>query len=269
MTVNLANLISEPRSGRSRAVLLDHHDYSQSVILQGRQIPWHEPMAYANFMGQAQGLLRPDLALLSLDRFYAHKVASDDRLQETMGAKSRTGYALRTLLADPGTLAQALAIATTFTQTQREPVVLHIPSPMQWLARTHPFSGAADASGLDADNAENASMYIADWIRGFSALPLAGVLLDDRTLPGTPDTTKVGLDTYSPLANVADNYRWTLGMRSSGTVEVQRLGQAGAVIQPEFWLHEGVPLPEGSFFVAEIPPVAAPEDVMSRLAALN
>ena len=54
MTITLEEVITTPNSGRTRAVVLDFHDYAQSVILQGRDVPWHQPTAYSNFFGQAQ-----------------------------------------------------------------------------------------------------------------------------------------------------------------------------------------------------------------------
>jgi len=62
MTITLEEAITTPKSGRTRAVVLDFHEYAQSVILQGRDVPWHQPTAYSNFFGQAQGLLKPDVA---------------------------------------------------------------------------------------------------------------------------------------------------------------------------------------------------------------
>lgn len=269
MTTSLTSLIAKPPSGRNTAVMFDHHDYAQSVILQGREVPWREPMAYSNFFGQAQGLLKSDVALLSLDRFYAQHLASNSALAGAMGAKSRTGYALRTLLGDADTTAQAVELAETFVKTQREPVVLHIPSPMQWLARTHHFSGTADIGELDADDAENASMYVADWLRGFASLPLAAVLLDGRNLAGGVKPASVKMETYSPVANVTDHYRWTLGLRRADRVEVRGSDLAGAVISPEFWLEGNGQLPAGDFFMSEIPPTAIPEDVLTRISTLN
>ena len=266
MTLSLHELLAEPPSGRSRAVVLDSHDYAQSVFLQGKPVPWQEPMAYANFFGQAQGVLKSDLALLSLDRFYAHRVASDPTLQTAMSAKSRTGYALRTLLGDPGTTAFVIELVSILSKTQRVPVVLQIPSPMQWLARTHSFSGATDASGLDADNAENASMYVADWLRGFAALPLIAVLLDDRS-PAS-GAKSVPLSTYSPVANVTDHYRWALGQRHVDRVELHGTELRGAVIGPEFWANDTGTLPDGDFLLGEVPQGAVPERVLSRITAL-
>lgn len=269
MTPSFAAAIADPPTGRGRAVLLDSHDYAQAVFLQGKPVPWHEPMAYANFVGQAQGILRSDLILLSLDRFYTHRVESTGDLRQAMGARTRTGYALRTLLGDVDTTRLAVELTTVFTKTQRHPVVLQIPSPMQWLRRTHVFSAATDPGELGADDAENASMYVADWLRAFAKLNLAAVLLDDRAASGGTPPVTVPLATYSPVANVTNHYRWALAQRSSGQIEVHGTGRLGSVVPPAFWLDEDGTLPDGDFLVAEIPPTAVPEDVLARIAGLG
>ena len=43
----LANVVSAPPSGRSKAVVFDHHEYASSVILRGRPVPWDNATAYA------------------------------------------------------------------------------------------------------------------------------------------------------------------------------------------------------------------------------
>lgn len=266
-TFSLIDAIARPPSGRTRAVLIDGLDYAQCVFLQGRPVPWHNPTAYSHFLGQAQGVFASDLALLNLDRFYAHRLESCSELRVALGAKNRTGFALRTLLGDAETTAHAIEFATVFVKTQRAPVVLQIPSPMQWLARTHPRS--ALPGELDADDAENSSMYIADWLRGFAALPLAGVLLDDRTLPDAPGTPAVALETYSPIVGVTEHYGWTLGLRSAEGIELTGTGTTGVVTRPGFWLENGQEAPTGDFLVGEIPAAAVPEVVVSRIATLH
>lgn len=267
--MNLANVIAEPQSGRKHAVILDHLDYSQAVILQNRPIPWEDPMAYANFMGQAQGLLKPDAALLHLDRFYAHRIATSQSLQTDMSARSRTGFALRTMLADVQTLEILMNIAKTFSQTQREAMVLHIPSPMAWLAATHAFSGKDDADDLDADDAENASMYVADWLRNFSALPIAGILLDDRTPEGAAQLPAVELDVYTPIINVTENYRWTLGIRSKDSVLFREQEAQGQVLGDSFWSTIDAPTPTSGFYFSQLPVTAVPEDVITLMAGFE
>jgi hypothetical protein len=265
----LANVVASPPSGRAKAVVFDHHEYAASVILRGHAVPWDNATAYAAFFAQAQGLLRPDVALLDLKRLYDHLTAGNTGLETAMAARSRTGYALRTLLGDHDVNKAVLEFATVFAKTARQPVVLRIPSPMEWLIGTHHFSGSDDTSDLDADNAENASMYVSDWLRAFAALPIAGLLLDNRTPAGPSRNVSVPLEAYTPIANLAGNYRWTLGQLDDGQARLQADTAVGGYIPASFWLDTEVELPAGDFYLAEIPSAARPEDVLLRLEALS
>ena len=180
MTTSLLDTIASPPSGRATALLLDHHEYAQAVFLRNRAVPWDDPTSYARFFNQAQGLLKPDLAVFDLSYFYSHHLEQNAALRDAMAQKKRTGYALRTMLADKDLTNSAVELAQTLTAMASGPVVLQIPSPMQWLRATHHHSGSSDIDSLDADDAENSSMYVAEWLRGFAALPFAAVLLDDR-----------------------------------------------------------------------------------------
>ena len=112
MPMDLAAILSSPPSGRVTAVVIDHQQYAQTVILRGRPIPWSDAADYSQFIGQAQGLLRPDTTLLDLGAFYAHALATDERLRSSLSARNRRGYALKTLLADGRTANAALELAT-------------------------------------------------------------------------------------------------------------------------------------------------------------
>ncbi len=266
--MNLEALLKAPRTGQA-TLILDHFDYSQTVILQNRDIPWTDPMAYANFVGQGQSLLKPDVTLLHLDRFYAQLVQEDKRLQFEMSAKSRTGFALRTLLADAETIDRVWALANTLTQTQREPVLIQLPSPMRWLCDTHHLSGKDDVLELDADDAENASMYVADWLRNFSTLPVAGLVLNDRLTAPVVNTTTVELETYSPVNNVAENYGWSVVLRREESLQLWKQEHGSKILESGFW-SAGSATPDLSGLVfAEIPAEAVPEQVIERLAALR
>jgi hypothetical protein len=265
----LANVVASPPSGRPKAVVFDHHEYAASVILRGHAVPWDNATAYAAFFAQAQGLLKPDVALLDLKRLYDHLTAGHTRLEMAMGGKSRTGYALRTLLADNDTNKAVLEFATVFAQTARQPVVLRIPSPMEWLIATNHFRGAGNLSELVADDAENASMYVSDWLRSFAALPVAGLLLDNRAPDGGLGGVPVALEAYTPIANVTSNYRWTLGQLDDEKVHLQADTAVGGYVPGSFWLDPDVELPSADFYVAEIPSAARPEDVLLRLDALR
>ncbi|MET3951381.1 hypothetical protein [Arthrobacter sp. UYEF36] len=265
----LANVVASPPSGRPKAVVLDHHEYAASVILRGRPVPWDNATAYAAFFAQAQGLLRPDVALLDLDRLYGHLSAGNSGLETAMAARARTGFALKTLLAEDDLNKAVLDFVTVFAKTARQPVVLRFPSPMAWLTETHHFSGADDASDLDADNAENASMYVSDWLRAFAGLPIAGLLLDNRTPAGASRGVHVPLAAYTPIANLAGNYRWTLGQLDDDQARLQGDAAVGAYIPAAFWLEPDVELPAGDFYLGEIPSAASPEGVLARLETLG
>ena len=67
MSTDFLSLVSAPPSGRETAVVIDHQTYARAVILQGRPIPWADPVAYAQFLAQAQGLLHPDTTLIDCE----------------------------------------------------------------------------------------------------------------------------------------------------------------------------------------------------------
>ena len=95
------------------------------------------------------------------------------------------------------------------------------PAPTVWLASTHETCDAGTAADIDVDDAENMSVYIADWLRGLAQLPVTAVLLDARTA-GAP-LPDVPLTTYSPILNVTEHYRWSLGQRGAApSVHSQR-----------------------------------------------
>ncbi|MFC9849147.1 hypothetical protein ACFWFF_21195 [Streptomyces sp. NPDC060223] len=265
MAMDFTSIVSAPPSGRRTALVIDHHRYTQAVILRGRPVPWTDPTGYAQYARQAQGLLRSDATLLDLGAFHDQVLAADDTLRSSLSARSRTGYALKTLLAADAVAGQAVELAGVVAQTSGAPLILQIPSPMRWLARTHTLSGAGSVSDLDADHAENAAMYVADWLRRLSALPVAMLLLDDRR-PGTQSLPQVEDAAYKPLSNITDHYRWTLGRRTQDGVELLGSAVVGALIPDTYWLADEVLAPSGDFLVADIPADAVPEKVLAQLA---
>jgi len=266
MTITLAEVITQPQSGRTRAVVLDFHEYAQSVILQGRDVPWQQPTAYSYF-GQAQGLLKPDVALLDLGTLYANAVATNDGLRASLSTRSRTGYALKTLLANETTASMALELATAVSQTSAAPLVLQIPSPMLWLALTHELSGAGTVADLTIDDAENAAMHVAGWLRRLSMLPVSVLLLDERWT-GDGFMPLVDSSAYTPVSNVTLNYRWELARRTCDGMNVLGSSVTAALVPPEYWLSDDASATSGDFLFAEIPAHAVPETVLSQLAKL-
>lgn len=268
MATDFATLVSTPSSGRGTAVLVDHLRYAQAVILQGQPIPWDEAVSFAQFTAQAQGLLHPDATLLDLGAFYEQALGRDAALLTSLSTRSRTGYALRTLLADEQMAKQAGELVSVVSQTSRAPLMVQVPSPLAWLARTHELSGAGTAADLDADSAENAAMYVADWLRRLAELPVVTLLLDERwngagALPAVDDAA------YAPVTNVADHYRWTVARRFEDHLDVLGSTVQGSVVAADFWRSDDMPTPRGDFLLADIPADALPELVLSQLAKLT
>jgi hypothetical protein len=85
-------------------------------------------------MNKAQGMFRSDAVLVDIADLYACRVAADDPLRAAMGARSRPGYALRTLLNDEEARAVAAGAVTPIAGgAGTTPVVLSLPSPARWL----------------------------------------------------------------------------------------------------------------------------------------
>jgi hypothetical protein len=268
VAMDFASIVSAPPSGRGTAVVIDHEHYAQAVILRGQPIPWADPVAYSQFLGKAQGLLKPDATLLNLSTLYADAVTNNDALRSSLSARSRTGYALKTLLAHGETAGAALELAGVVSQTSRAPLVLQIPSPMLWLALTHELSDAGTVADLDGDNAENAAMYVADWLRRLSMLPVSMLILDERWT-GAGHMPLVDGSAYTPVSNVTGNYRWALARRTQDALDLLGSAVTGTVVPSDYWRSDAASAPSGDFLFAEIPADAIPETVLSQLAKLT
>lgn len=272
MTVDFATALSTPHSGRDKAVIIDHLQYTRSVILRGAEIPWDDAVAYSNFNSQAHGLLPSDVTLFDIGAAYEHFLDQNEALMDAISARPRTGYALKTLLSDSTTTEKIIDLVSVISQTSKAPIVLQVPSPLRWLAATHRFSGSTES--VDPDAAENLSVYIADWLRIFAGLPVSALLLDSRGLSAAGFEPEAITD-YSPIVNIAENYRWTLVHRSEDDIVLvssilqQRPVLRGTVIPQEFWKSDAHLVPDGMFYLAEIPADGIPETVLTKLKLLT
>ena len=268
MSMDLSRIVDQPASGRRTPLILDHLRYTQALLLRGASVPWEDVAGFVSFFGQAQGLLKPDAALVDLGALYGAAVERRPELRAAMTARSRTGYALKTLLADESLAADSVALASAVAHTSRVPLVLQVPAPLTWLARLERQVGAGDPDGIDQDDAENMAIYLADWLRRLSSLPVAVLLLDARRAD-LAGLVADSLAESTPVANTAEHYRWTLGMRFDDRVETGGGEYAGAVLPARYWSGADVAVPEGSFLLSEIPATASPEVVLARLAELG
>ena len=186
---DLLAALDAPPSGRSQATWFDSLAYCRAKLLSDGPVPWDSPGEVAAFFGKAQGMFRSDALLVDLGDLLAWRVGHDGLLRTAMAARSRPGYALRTLLGDEQARAVAAeAVTAVAASAGVVPVVLSVPSPARWLAVAAAQAGAgagAEAGPPDPDRAETAAMYTADFLRTFAGLGVDGLLLDEGPPPAS------------------------------------------------------------------------------------
>ncbi len=267
MPSSLLTLVATPPSGRTRPVLIDADRYAAKVVLQGAPIPWTDIAALTNHVSMVTSLLGPDAVWVDAAAFYTAYVAASPGLADAMGARSRTGFPMRTMLGDDDALESFSTTVRTIADATGRRVVLRAPSPARWLCRTQTVVGKP-IDDVDDDQADGASMYLAEWLGRLGSVPVAVMLLDGRPADGDPVVSITeGLTSYSALVNVASHFGWTLGIRDDATVEVGP-GEPSVGILPEAFWTTGAEVPECDVIVTTIPPSATPEDVLDRLVGL-
>jgi hypothetical protein len=123
----LASLDAAP-SGRARPVWFDAAAYGRARLLGGGDVPWPAPAELSSFFAKIGGMFRPDAILVDVADMLAQRAAADQQFRAAMAARSRPGYALRTLLADEqarGTAAEAVRVLAATSGPV--PLVLSVP----------------------------------------------------------------------------------------------------------------------------------------------
>ena len=265
---SLHTLIAAPPSGRTRPLLIDADRYATEVVRQGAPIPWTDLALVTGHVAQVTSLLGPDAVWIDVAAWYAAYTATAPDLVTDMGARTRAGYALRTLLGHEQAAGALHTTVRTIAASSRRQLVLHTPSPACWLRQAHALAGTP-LEEVDEDQADSASMYLAEWLGHLGSLPVALVLLDARRSVSEPDGMPVEhLAAYTALTNVAGHFAWTLALRTEDGIEVGAGEPTIGILDECFWI-TGAGIPDGEVIVADIPPTARPEHVLDQLAALR
>jgi hypothetical protein len=274
--------LDAPPSGRERAIWFDAADYGRAKLLAGGTVPWDSPAELTSFAAKLQGMFRSDAILAEVADVFARRAADDAQLRAAMAARTRPGYALRTLLADEQarhTAAEAVrALAATAGGV---PLVLIAPTPGRWLGMAAEQAGS-DPGPIDADRTETAAMYVADMLRTFGGLGVDGLLLDGGS---TRESSLIHPEASRSVLNVADHYGWPVLIRADAAMAWPHgsvpgvavwLGSApaddtpsrwGVVAGDGFWDGDD-PAPDAGLVLVPVPAQADPEVVMKRVRAL-
>lgn len=274
--------LDAPPSGRAWPTWFDAAAYGRAKLLGGGDVPWDSPAELSSFFAKIGGMFGSDAILVDLADMFAQRAAADQQLQAAMAARSRAGYALRTLLGDEqarGTAAEAIRVLAATSGSV--PLVLTVPAPGRWLVAAARQAGS-DPGSPDPGQAETAAIYSADFLRLFAGTGVDGLLLHEGRVPAGE---LIHPEAYRPVLNVADHYEWPVLIQTDNAaawphgpvpdVAVwlgsarpgEPAGRWGIVADAAFW--DGVGPPAGADLVlAPVPAEADPEIVMKRVRAL-
>jgi hypothetical protein len=274
--------LDAPPSGRPRPTWFDAAAYGRARLLGGGDVPWASPAELSSFFAKIGGMFRSDAVLVDLADLFAQRTAADEQLRAAMAARSRPGYALRTLLGDEQARSTAVEAVRVLAATSGPvPLVLTVPTPGRWLVAAAQQAGS-DPGPPDAAQAETAAIYSADFLRMFAGAGVDGLLLDEGRLPAGE---LIHPEAYRPVLNVADYYEWPVLIQTDAAAAWPHgpvpgiacwLGSAGPdepsgrwgiVAGSDFWAGVGPPA-EADLVLAPVPAEADPEAVMTQVRAL-
>lgn len=245
----------EDSNNNATALIINAENYAQKVLLQGKAIPWHDATAYANHLGQTAALLKPQVSVISIDKMIKQELADNQKLTTAMGEKKRAGYALRAFMSDEDFRTAAGALVTSTVKTQRVPVLVQMPSPLQLLYLTAQAAQPDAEHEFDDDNAENAAIYCADWLRIFKDAGIAGLIFDEQD-------KAVAQDAYQPIINTAEHYRWAVGVRRVDEVIFTNPDVTIPILPTEYWTTGNDNHDISGVIFTEIAQDAVPEQVL-------
>jgi hypothetical protein len=273
--------LTERIAASGHGLWLDYGAYAGRLLANGA-VPWLDVDAASGWMRKAQSLLKSDVVSLPVAAVAADWLRAHPQLVAAMGAKRRSVYALKTLLADEALRSHLASLVRVLRASfSAAPLVLVLPSPRLWVIQAHAQAHGGEAAEIDADAVDSAAAYVADFLRGFAEAGLDGLLLEESE--ETEPASAEDLQLYQAVFNVAAHYRWELGLRLPRGHCATAAG-LGFVLAPQpaagatlglrvpaaFWDGAAPPAcPTGGFRFAEIPAEANPEGVLERLAALR
>lgn len=256
---------------------LDDTQYS-STLLAGGAVPWSDVTAYCAWRRKAQSLLRSDVLVFPLDAALVAWVTSHPALAVALKARRRSLYPLKTLLADAELRTHLVDLIRALRGAWSDlPLALSCRLPGALAAEVFRVV-TGELCQIEDDDADSASVYVADLLRTFGELGVDGLLLGELD-----DVLNAPLDPFcQPILNLAAHYRWEIGRFQPPQHPVDGLSfivsseaanvstPTGIAIETAFWQHESAEGPPASAFrYAQIPTTLAPDAVLSRLDVLR
>ena len=260
-------------------VWLDAEEYGSRVVLNGKSFAWNNPTEFVSDYGQLQSLLQADVAAVHLGRFLRSWLTANPAALAQMSGKKRIRFAIKRLLGMEAQRRVIRDIVSALCESRQEPLVLVLPPNGELINWANNMANGVEEGELTDIDIDSVSVYLADFMRTFSGLDIAGVLVE---LPAATAVSPDLLALYSPVVNVARHYNWALGMFvSEATVEDPEellqfviaqqaaAGVTGLVQGEAFWEGDCADWRPPHFIYSKVPPAMAPELVLDRLTGLR
>lgn len=263
-------------------VWIDSYDYAKA-LLGGGTIPWLDLSEAVAWQRKVQSLLPSDVVPVPVERVAQAWCAAHGETLEAMRAKKRAGAALRTLLADAGLRRQLVELTKGLRSCfGGKALALVVPAPARWLTLAHEAAFGEPLADIDADLADSAAVYIADFLREFAETGLDVVLIDEGG--ASPLSPADAISILTPVFNLAEHYRWVVGVKTATAEGLETAAGPGFFVAPaavpghtsglaigaDFWAGSAAPeRPAGGFRYLTIPEGHNPESVLERVATLR
>lgn len=276
-----------------RITFLDFIDYANHLLNKENNDLFLKPEVFISVFTQAERLLQPDLLNIHVNPFYQTYLEKENDLLQSLKNK-RIHIAFKNILAQQQPKNVLSEIVNALKSLSNKPIVLTIDSPQKWLLQVQETVSESKLSNFSLDDFERASMYMAELLRAFSTLGISAIVLSETN--EIPFSLEELLNSYQPIINVANHYKWRLGIHLESTsIDIavvndkvdfylnQSLGieelspfwekglSVGGGLNREFWkgnLQQKIE-PNRGLLYGKIPADAEPETVLAQLKALQ
>lgn len=276
-----------------RKVWINFISYANRLFAGGREDLWNNPDTFISVYSQGQGLIKSDVLSIPVENVYTDFLQREkEHIEPWMG--KRPTFVLKKLLAfeQPKKLLVDILTGLQNLYQGSQPLALVLPSSQSWLQSMHAMVRPNQDTSISDDDIEAASMYLAEYLRGFSTLGLSAIVIREADSPVVKLSDALPL--YQPILNIAKHYQWLLGIEGSvreiedlkneidfflfGSCDLTDLIPLwkkgltiGGGLNREFWMESINEIEKSQIGLTygKIPEDAEPEKVLSKLQELR
>ena len=188
--------------------------YCSNLFVDDQPLSWGNGSDFDGFIRKSDALLNPGVNCLPLADFLEWVLEAMPNLKTKMAEKSRTGYALKTLLRNDElrkVLLQALRIAGD--ALPNKPLVLAVPAPRTLMIWAYRRAHGKTPETMGIDQSDSAAVYLSDFVSCLGQTDLSAIVVDEKNWDqeGWREESTI----YPPLRNVTGYQQWSLGRKAS------------------------------------------------------